>query len=118
MGLEQEHGIHFRLKRVIFIPFAVVAGVFIFSYAVMFLWNAILPDVMGVHMITLWQAMGILVLSKILFGGFGLNHHNKLHNHHTQEMREKWMNLSPEEKDKMKNEWRGRFNHQEKTEQL
>jgi hypothetical protein len=31
-------------------------------------------------------------------------------------MREKWMNLSQEEKDKMKNEWRGRFNHQEKTE--
>jgi hypothetical protein len=116
MGFEQEHGNHLRLKSVIFIPFAVTAGAFIFSYAVMFLWNAILPNVLGVHMITLWQAMGILVLSKILFGGFGLNHHNRSHIRHTQEMREKWMNLSPEEKDKMKNEWRGRFTHQEKTE--
>ena len=116
MGFEQEHGNHFRLKRVIFIPFAVAAGAFIFSVAVMYLWNAILPEVLGVHIITFWQAMGILVLSKILFGGFGLNHHNRSHIHHTQEMREKWMNLSQEEKDKMKNEWRGRFNPHEKTE--
>ena len=116
MGLEQEQGNHFSLKRVIFIPFAIAAGVFIFSSAVMYLWNAILPEVLGVHMITFWQAVGILVLSKILFGGFGMHHHNRSHIHQTHEMREKWMKLSPEEKDKMKNEWRGRFNPQEKTE--
>jgi hypothetical protein len=115
MSIEQEHRNRFRLKRVIFIPFAVAAGIFIFSYVVMYLWNAILPEVLGVHIITFWQALGILVLSKILFGGFGM-HHNRSHIHHTQEMREKWMNLSQEEKDKMKNEWKGRFNTQEKTE--
>lgn len=38
---------------------------------VMWLWNMLLPEIIGVKNITYWQAMGILVLSKILFGGFG-----------------------------------------------
>ena len=60
----------FWLRRAIFIPIAFAAGVFIFGSVVMYLWNAILPAVIGVHTITFWQAIGILVLSKILFGGF------------------------------------------------
>lgn len=37
---------------------------------VMLLWNGLLPEILGVKTISYWQAMGILVLSKILFGGF------------------------------------------------
>jgi hypothetical protein len=36
----------------------------------MSLWNCLLPEILGVKSITFWQAMGILILSKILFGGF------------------------------------------------
>ncbi|MCH5688999.1 hypothetical protein LWM68_34950 [Niabella sp. W65] len=48
-----------------------IAAVFLFSAIVMLLWNAVLPDVLPVKPVSYWQAMGILVLSKILFGGFG-----------------------------------------------
>jgi hypothetical protein len=48
----------------------VTLGVFAFSGVVMLLWNSILPAVFHISAITLWQAMGILLLSKILFGGF------------------------------------------------
>ncbi len=117
MDSEHERGHNFRSKRAIFIPIAFVAGVFIFTTAVMFLWNAILPGVIGVHAITYWQALGILALSKILFGGFHMGHgHHRSHIRQTQEMREKWMNLSVEEKEKMKKEWWNRFGHQEKPE--
>ena len=103
-----ERGRNFWIKRAIFIPIAIAAGVFIFGTAVMYLWNAIIPAVFGLGVITFWQAIGILVLSKILFGGFrgGHGHHN-FHSH-AREMREKWMHFTPEEREKMKTEWRGR----------
>jgi Ca2+/H+ antiporter, TMEM165/GDT1 family len=102
----KERGRNFWIKGAIFIPIAIAAGVFIFGSAVMLLWNALLPAVLGVSTITFWQALGILVLSKILFGGFRCGHgHHRCHGH---DWHEKWMHLSPEEREKMKAEWRGR----------
>lgn len=74
----------------------------------MLLWNALLPAVLGVSAITFWQALGILVLSKILFGGFhgGHGHHKSHHGWH--DSHGKWMHLSPEEREKLKAEWRSR----------
>jgi hypothetical protein len=45
-------------------------AVFAFSGLVMLLWNGIIHTVLNVGVITFWQAAGILLLSKILFGGF------------------------------------------------
>jgi hypothetical protein len=35
------------------------------------LWNWLLPPIFGWRQITFWQALGMLVLCRILFGGFG-----------------------------------------------
>ena len=51
-------------------PFIMLSFVFIGGLAVMLLWNAILPAVLGVAALTYWQAIGILALSRLLFGGF------------------------------------------------
>ncbi len=40
------------------------------SLVLMWLWNLLLPVIFGIKMITFWQAVGLLILSKILFGGF------------------------------------------------
>ncbi len=40
------------------------------SLVVMLLWNALLPAIFGLKAISFLQAAGLLVLSKILFGGF------------------------------------------------
>ncbi len=48
-----------------------IVAILVFGAVVMGLWNAILPAVLGVKAITFLQALGILALSKILFGGFG-----------------------------------------------
>ncbi len=42
-----------------------------FSGAVMLLWNSILQPVLHVSAISLWQAAGILLLARILFGSKG-----------------------------------------------
>lgn len=103
-----ERGNSYWLKRAVFIPVAIAAGIFIFGGLVMLLWNALLPAILNVGTITFWQALGILVLSKILFGGFGGGHRHPRHYGDRHMLRNKWMHMSPEEREKMKAEWRSR----------
>ncbi|RYZ93657.1 MAG: hypothetical protein EOP47_29400, partial [Sphingobacteriaceae bacterium] len=49
-------------------PFAGAAFLALISFVVMQLWNCLLPAILGVSAITFWQAMGIFILCKILFG--------------------------------------------------
>ena len=86
--------------------FIVVTGVaFLIGLVVMKLWNAILPPVIGLHEITYWQAVGILILSRILFGGFSGGGSRR----RSPSMRkEKWMNMSNEGKLKFQEEWKNR----------
>ena len=96
-------------KHAIFIPIAITAGVFLFSWVVMLLWNGILPKVLSVNTITFWQALGILVLSKILFGGFkGGNRRPESHHKYNQDSLNRWMHMSREEREKMRAEWKER----------
>ncbi len=80
-------------------------GILLFGAAVMGLWNAILTVVLGVKAISFVQALGILLLSKILFGSFG-NRCGRCGR--GAEMREKWQNMTPEEREKFKSDWRSR----------
>jgi hypothetical protein len=50
---------------------AIVLFTFIGGEAVKLLWNRLLPPLFGWPAVTFWQALGLLVLSRILFGGFG-----------------------------------------------
>ena len=106
----RERGRRFWIKRAIFIPIAIAAGVFIFGSAVMLLWNNLLPALFGISTITFWQAIGLLILSKILFGGFGGGHgRHRGHCHgHDHEFHGRWMHMTREEREKMRSEWRGR----------
>jgi hypothetical protein len=49
-----------------FVVFVIVGGV-----AVRLLWNWLLPDILSVRPVTFWEALGLLALCRILFGGFG-----------------------------------------------
>jgi hypothetical protein len=47
---------------------------FLFGWVVMLLWNGLMPDIFGLKRLTYWQAWGLLILSHILFRGFGSGH--------------------------------------------
>ena len=49
-----------------FLLFILIGGVI-----VQWLWNWLLPDIFRLREITIWEALGLLALSRILFGGFG-----------------------------------------------
>jgi len=112
----------FWFKRIFMFVIFFIAAVLLFGTIVMGLWNAILPAVIGVKIITFVQALGILLLSKILFGGFGRRGgwHGGRHNLWKNKMQEKWANMTPEEREKFKAEWknrcgRGRWNMHEEN---
>ncbi len=46
----------------------------LFGLIVQLLWNWLMPALFGITAITFWQAVAIVVLAKILFGGFGWKH--------------------------------------------
>ena len=58
-----------------------IVAVIAFSFIVMSLWNWLIPALFNGPMITMWQAIGLLILSKILFGSFS-HGHGKCCKHH------------------------------------
>lgn len=49
-----------------FVGFMALGG-----FVVQWLWNWLLPPLFGLPAVTFWQALGLLALSRILFGGVG-----------------------------------------------
>ncbi|WP_100610273.1 hypothetical protein [Confluentibacter lentus] len=102
----------FRSKRKFFflVPIVILFGL---TFIVMWLWNAILPEIIYVKSITYWQAMGILVLSKILFGSFS-KCGNPNHGRSKRQFINKIKNMSPEERMAFKEAWKCRFYNRNK----
>jgi len=94
----------YRRKKFFILPFLIVAAVLLFGGTVMLLWNAILPPVLGVAALTYWQAVGLLVLSRILFGGLRGGGRPPAGGRWSG----KWMNMTEEERARLKEEWRDR----------
>ena len=80
-----------------------LAAALFFGFVVMRLWNWVVPPVFGLHAIGYRHALGLLVLTRILFGGFrrgfggcgpGM--------HWRRRMMERWEQMTPEEREKFR----------------
>ena len=101
----------FRIVALIFIGTAIVGLV---AFVVMLLWNWLIPSIFaGGPMITFWQALGLLVLSKILFGGFKPHHPPPFmrdkKEYWKKKIREKWNCMDDDKKNKIKDHMFSRF---------
>lgn len=86
------------------------------TFVIYWLWNNVLVAVTGIRTVTFWQAMGLLILSRILFGGFkfgpprgGSYYGGGPH------WREKWRQMSDEERMKFRNEWHRRWRGEDRS---
>ncbi len=95
----------FKIGKVLLIA---AAAVTILGYGVMLLWNALIPDLFGGPVLTFWQAAGLLVLSHVLFRGWGWGHYRRRSNHWKRRFEEKLASMTPEEREKFKQEWKDR----------
>jgi hypothetical protein len=86
-----------------------IAAVALFGFIVMTLWNWLAPALFDAHTISYWQALGLLVLSKILFGGFrGRPGHG---GNWRRRMTARWEQMTPEEREKFRQGMAGRCGH-------
>ncbi|MDR2653483.1 MAG: hypothetical protein LBC68_14455 [Prevotellaceae bacterium] len=72
-----------------------------FCAAVMLLWNWLMPTIFKLETITFWQALGLLALARILFGGMIGKRWERKHKHimhHRHFIRNKFMRMSEEER--------------------
>jgi len=104
-----------------FAPLAIVAfAAFIAAggWVVMSLWNWLLPPLFGFHAIQFWQALGLLLLTRILFGGFGMRHGGGGHMRARLRQRfgerladrvgDRWDGMTPEERELFRERVRAR----------
>ena len=72
-----------RRPRFIKMFFGILIFITLIPTITMLLWNALMPEIFDLNAISFWQALGLLILSKILFSGFAsLNRHSdKYHCH-------------------------------------
>jgi hypothetical protein len=94
----------------------IILVIFLTSLIVMWLWNILVPQVFNGPVITYWQSMGLLVLSKLLFGGIGRGfrgRHHYDHRYRSEEWKEKFRrkmeSMTPEEREKFRKKCSSRF---------
>lgn len=85
-------------KWFILIPFAFAAFILLGGFAVMYLWNWLLPPMFGWPLVNFWQALGILALSRILFGGLGMHGGRGFGMRHR--LKHRWEHMTPEERER------------------
>ncbi len=87
-----------------------ILGTLALGVLVLWLWNALVPELFKGPTITFWQSVGLLVLSHILLRGWGRWHYANgwRREHWRHRFAEKLAAMSPEERDKFREEWRRR----------
>jgi hypothetical protein len=93
-------------RRWLFLAPLAILGILLFitigGEVVLLLWNWLLPPIFGWHQITFWQALGILALCRILFGGSGF------HRSGSRRIAGRLGRMTPEERERFRQAFRER----------
>ena len=100
-----------RSKRLIWIAPLAITGMLLFAFIggeiVKHLWNWLLPQLFGWPEITFWQALGLLALCRILFGGLGCAGPGR--SGARRRMDERYAHMTPEERERFRQGVRERW---------
>lgn len=73
---------------------------------IMLLWNWLMPVIFGLPVLSLWQALGLFVLTRILFGSFGFGGRG-MPGRGKNPVQDKWMKMTPEQRKEFINKRKG-----------
>ena len=92
---------------VVLAPLAMAVFIAIGGEVVRLLWNWLAPTLFGLREVTFWQAVGLLALCRILFGGLGLGG-GSYRSRSRRRMAERWDWMTPEERERFRQGLHGR----------
>ena len=102
------HAVRWSVRGVAVLA-AVIALLALLALAVMLLWNSLVPELFHGPPLRYPQALGLLVLSRILFGGL---RGRGWHGHWRQRMwRERCENMTPEERARLREHFQRSCGH-------
>ncbi|HVP54284.1 MAG TPA: hypothetical protein VMU45_04745 [Candidatus Eisenbacteria bacterium] len=109
-----------RKKKLILIAPLAILGILAVAalggWIVQLLWNWLLPPLFGWRILTIWQALGLLVLCRILFGGWGgSGPRSNVSRRMRDRMDERWEKMSPEERERLRQGMRERCGFHDET---
>ncbi len=107
MRKRMPRGLKFALIAIV-APFAIALIVGFFGWLTMSLWNWLLPGLFGWKVITFWQAVGLVILCRLLFGGMKMNGSNG-RQRWRHRMEERWQHMTPEEREQFQREMGSRW---------
>ena len=99
-----------RRKWIFLAPLAIAAFLLFIAIGgevVRQLWNWLLPPLFGWRQITFWQALGILAMCRILFGGLGWR--GSARSNVRRRIEERCANMTPEERERFRQRMRERW---------
>ena len=88
-----------------------VAAFFLFGFVTMYLWNEIMPYLFHLPTIDFRMAIGLVILSKILFGGMRMRAGGGGGWGQKKFWKAKWESMTPEEREKFKTDFAMRCKH-------
>jgi hypothetical protein len=99
-----------RWKMIFIAPLAILAlllFVVVGGQIVLHLWNWLLPPLFGWRQITFWQALGLLVLCRVLFGGLGMRGPGR--SNFRRRWKDRCEHMTPEERERFRQRMRERW---------
>ncbi len=104
------------LYRAPLILLLIGAVLLLIGYVVMALWNVLIPVLFHGPLLTFWQAIGLVILIKILFHNHrpgrwhGHGWYSPYHGYWKHRFEQKLASMGPEERERFKEEWHKRCN--------
>jgi hypothetical protein len=96
---------NYRIFKMLQIVVCIALAIAAFGYVVMHLWNWLMPSIFGLQTLSFTQALGLLVLSKLLFGGIHRHAGGRGWKRH---MEQRFANMTPEDRERFRSGMRGR----------
>ncbi len=96
---------HFGGRRKYWLAPLFLIGLALLVFVTMHLWNSLMPGIFHLPLINYWQAAGLLILARLLFG-FGGHHRSHQWNYRHSHLHERWAQMTPEERLKFKEHWK------------
>jgi hypothetical protein len=83
-----------------FMPIGFILVIAAFSAVFMLIWNWLMPVIFGLVTINFWQALGLLVLARLLFGGIGHGFwkRGRMHDMGENPIHKRWRHMTLEQR--------------------
>lgn len=90
-----------------------LGGLLVAGWVVMMLWNAVLVPALGARPLGFWQALGLLLLCRLLVGNWGPRRHGGPWRPPgprgpAATLRDRWDHMSPEQRERLREQWSAR----------